>query len=171
MSFQEWLPITRRNRVALCLAVLSLLLFIGWNSLPYYESEDMPPEEIVATHVWPQVFSPDNYMDVIRTPDIDGFLEVIAYLALLLSGLVILLGVPFWEVLHASNYIRLPVALMSLLGGSVITWLLFDSGILYDPERFWVASIQLMILSMFAISAALFTFKNELALRSERMFS
>jgi hypothetical protein len=167
MSFREWLPITNRNRVALALAALSLALFLGWNCMPYYESEGVSSKEIVATLVWPEVFSPGNYTAVIHTPDIDGFLEVIAYLAVLLSGLVILMGVPLWVFLHASNYIRLPLALMNLLGGSVIVWHLFDS-VLVDPEPFWVATIILMIVSMFAISAALFTFKNELALREAR---
>mgnify|MGYP007086428532 CR=1 FL=1 len=167
MSFHEWLPITRRNRVALGLTGLALALFLGWNCMPYFESEGDSSKEFVATLVWPEVFSPANYILAIRTPAIDGFLEVIAKLALLLSGLVILMGVPLWEILHASIYIRLPLALMNLLGGSVIAWYLFNL-LLYENAPYMIATYALMMLSIFAISAALFTFKNELALREAR---
>ena len=154
--------------MALCLAALSLVIFVVWNCLPYYELEDEPSVGIVATIAWPTVFSPDSYLDVFRSPDIDGFLEITAYFAMMLSGLVILLAVPFWEMLHVSSYLRLPLAILNLIGGSVIVWHLFDS-VLSDPmPPWWVLTILSMILSMFSISAAFFTFKNEMALREAR---
>ena len=77
---------------------------------------------------------------------------------------MILLAVPLWQILHASSFIRIPLAVLNLLGGGVITWHLFD----FDRAPYWIITIVLMALSLFSISAAFFTFKNELALRVER---
>jgi len=164
MSFEEWLPITRRNRLALGLAVLSVASFVAWNCLPYYEVEGEPSVGLAATVAWPEFFSPDLYLDVFRSPDIEGFLEITASFGVILGGLVVLLAVPLWQILHASNFIRLPLAVLNLLGGAVITWHLFDS-VMENPAPYWILTIVLMALSLFSISAAFFTFKNELALR------
>jgi len=32
-----WLPLTARNRVALGLAALALVMFVMWNCLPHYD--------------------------------------------------------------------------------------------------------------------------------------
>ncbi|QTN33011.1 hypothetical protein HZ994_12005 [Akkermansiaceae bacterium] len=167
MSFRDWLPITPRNRIALCLALASLVMFVAWNCLPYYEMEGVPSEGIVATAAWPEFFSPDNYVYVFQSPDIEGFLNVTASLGLILGGLVVLLTVPLWQILHASNYIRLPLAVLNLLGGAVISWHLFDSA-MDDPAPYWIITIALMALSLFGVSAAFFLFRNELALRNAR---
>jgi hypothetical protein len=167
MKFINWLPITKRNRVALCLAGLSLVMFVAWNCLPYYEMNDEPSVGIVATVAWPEFFSPDNYIDVFRSPDIEGLLASTASFGIILGGLVVLLAVPLWQILHASSYIRLPLAVMNLLAGAVITWHLFDS-IMDDPAPYWIITIVLMALSLFSISAAFFLFKNELALREAK---
>lgn len=167
MIFNQWLPITRRNRVALCLAAVSLVMFVVWNSLPYYEAEGEPSIGIVASVAWPEFFDPHNYLDVIRSPDIDGLLSATASFGLILGGLVMLMAVPFWQILHASNYIRIPLAVLNLLGGAVITWHLFDS-VIDDPAPHWFITVLLMALSLFSISAAFFLFKNELPLREAR---
>jgi len=51
-----------------------------------------------------------------------------------------------------------------------VLWHLYDYG-WNDPPPYSVALLLLIALSMHAISAALFTFRNELGLRSERAFS
>lgn len=168
MSFRGWLPITARNRVALCLSALSLVLFLVWNFLPYQNGFDGPSEEIFATHIWPEVFSPGIYTHAIRTPIFDDSLVIICFLSLPLSGLVILMGVPLWKVLHASNYIRLPLALMNLIGGSAIAWIPIKIGLSFGTNPIFFAPLVFMILSMFSVSAALFIYKNELALRNGR---
>jgi hypothetical protein len=167
MSFNHWLPITKRNRVALCLAALSLVMFVVWNCLPYYHAEGEPSSGIVATVAWPEFFTPDNYLDVFRSPDIDGFLSVTASFGVILGGLVVLMAVPFWQILHASGFVRVPLAVLNLLGGAVITWHLFDS-VGDHMAPYWFITILLMALSLFSISAAFFLFKNELPLREAR---
>lgn len=163
MTFREWLPITTRNRVALGLSFAALAIFVTWNCLPYYEYMATSSEELVMTALWPEIFSPDNYLDVLKSPDIDGFLVVTASMALIQSGLIILLAVPFWKFLHGSAFIRIPVALMNMLGGTVIVW--FINKDVTDDPPLW---LELIALSMFTLAAALFTFRNELALRELR---
>lgn len=167
MKFREWLPIRGRNRFALGLAGLSLAILLSWNYLPYYEGEGEPSKERVVAVVWPETFSPDTYLSILKSPDVEGFLNLAAYIALILSTLVILLAVPFWEILHGSAYIRVPLALVNLTGGSVVLWLLLDLGI-DDPTPMALETLCLIALGMFTISAALFLFKNELALREAR---
>lgn len=167
MTFREWLPITKRNRVALCLAGLSLVMFVVWNCLPYYQMEGEPSVGIAATVAWPEFFSPDYYLDVFRSPDIEGFLDITAGFGVILGGLVVLLAVPLWQILHASSYIRIPLAMLNLIAGAVVTWHLFDS-VIDDPAPYSLTTIVLMALSLYSISAAFFLFKNELALRDAR---
>lgn len=165
MSFiREWLPITTRNRVALGLAALALVMFVLWNCLPHYKYEyDVVTERegSIAMALWPDILSPDLYLMVRKDPDFQIFLVIAAFMSLIQSALVTLAAVPFWKHLHASPYIRLPLAIVNLLGGAVILWLITDA------SRHWVAPLILMALNMFALSAALFTFRNELELREE----
>lgn len=167
-GFKEWLPITARNRVALGLAALALVMFVVWNCLPYYESEGEPSVGVAATVAWPEFFSPDNYMDVIRSPDIEGILSAAACMGVILGGLVVLLIVPLWQILHAALYVRLPLALMNLLGGATVSWHLFENAY-HSSTPYWFVTLLLMSLSLFFISAAFFTFKNELVLREARI--
>jgi len=170
MSFREWLPITKRNRVALAFAFAAMVIFVVWNCLPNYESPGFEPDGIVATSLWPEaVFSPDIYLIVFKDPNMEGFLVIAAFMVLILNALVTLATVPFWKLLHASPYIRLPLAIINLLGGCVILRHLREL-ILADvePAPYWVPSLLLIALGMFALSAALFTFRNELGLRREK---
>jgi len=67
--------------------------------------------------------------------------------------------VPFWKFFHSSALIRIPLAVFNFAGGLATYWIVcsYGKGI----------SLILMGLSMFLLSAALFIFKNELALRYE----
>ncbi len=168
MSFlRDWLPITTRNRVALFLAFAALVIFVTWNCLPIYDFHDQPPVGIAVEIAWVEVFSPDNYLPTIKSPNIDGFLEMAAYLALMQSGVVILAAVPLWKLLHASAFVRLPLACVNLLGGAVVLWHLNEYAA-DDPPPFAIALLLLIALSMLAISASLFAFRNELGLREDR---
>ncbi len=166
MSLTDWLPITTRNRVALGLAFAGLLMFVVWNCLPYYEYGEVEPEGIMAMILWPQLLNPENYLNVIRSPDMDGLTIVVASLSIIFGGLTVLLTVPLWQILHASIYVRLPIALLNFCGGAVFIWYCFY--IISYPLPYEVITSLLMGLSLLAVSAAYFLFKNELALREER---
>ena len=169
MSFKEWLPVTVRNRVALLLAFAALVMFVVWNCLPNYEyAGDTEPDGIVATSLWPEeILSPDLYVQTFKDPDMIGFLAVAACMSLILNALVTLALIPLWKFLHASPYIRVPLAFVNMLGGAVIVWHLLANAST-EPQPYWLAILLLMASGMFAVSAALFVFKNELALREEK---
>lgn len=166
MSFRDWLPVTKRNRVALGLAFAALVMFVVWNCLPTYHYRDSKPHGIVATSLWPQTVRPNMYIMAFKDPNIRGFLSIAACMALIQNALVTLAVLPFWRLLHASSYIRLPLAIVNLFGGGVMLW--FIQLRYGDTPPFWLTTMSLIALSMFAISAALFVFKNELAQREER---
>ncbi|MEP2776939.1 MAG: hypothetical protein ABJQ29_12150 [Luteolibacter sp.] len=153
--------------MALGLAGLALIVFVTWNFLPYYEYEETTSRARVMMVAWPEIFSPDIYIDLFESPDMDDFIDVSAFLSLIQNGILILLAVPLWKILHASGYVRLPLAILNLLGGGVILWMMYDIG-LDDPTPLWIETFLLISFGMFAISAALFTFKNELELRNAR---
>ncbi len=177
MSFREWLPITRRNRVALGLAFLALVMFVTWNCLPYYRSSNaVEPWGITAMSIWPEVISPQHIVRLVKSPDSDAFLGIAICMSLIVNAFITLAAVPFWKLLHASSYIRLPLAIISLLGGGVLVHRYFVLRFVFKSEFYvhqppWLATLLLIALSMLALATALFVFKNELALRSERLIS
>jgi len=165
-AIRNWLPITARNRVALGFAVAALVMFVTWNCFPSYEYGSRIYKGLVITEIWIDIVDPDFYLHVFRAPDMDGFLAVAACMTLLLNGIVVLAIVPFWKVLHSSNYLRIPLAVANFAGGSVVFWLISKMETEYlDPYR--DATNLLIVLTMFALSAALFIFKNELGIRHE----
>lgn len=169
MSFNHWLPITKRNRVALCLAALSLVMFVVWNCLPLslLDDDGGGSTGIIASAFWSAVFSPDVYLNAIRSPGLWEFLMVAACLATLSGGLVILLTIPLWEMLHASPYLKLPIAWLNLVGG--VAWCclaIFFFALVREPGSGYMAFF--MSLSLFSISAAFFIFENELMLRKAK---
>lgn len=168
MTFREWLPVTGRNRVALGLAALSLVMFATWNLLPDFAGKEGGSTGTTASIFWSLVFSPDMYLSAIRSPGIGEFMAIAANLATLLGGLVILLTVPFWEILHASSYLKFPIAWVNLAGG--ISWAWYAIILVsVDPTPHSGATAFLMSLSLFSISASFFLFQNELALRKARV--
>lgn len=80
----------------------------------------------------------------------------------LLNGIAVLAIVPFWKVLHASNYLRIPLAVANFPGGSVVFCFISKEEFDYNTP-YMTATFVLIALTMFALSAALFIFKNELA--------
>ncbi len=70
--------------------------------------------------------------------------------------------IPFWRFLHASPILRIPIGIVNLLGA----WI-FLVGIVSGEFRFHTLSEDLALclisVNMFSLSAAFFTFKNELA--------
>ena len=164
---KDWLPITKRNRVALGFAVLALVMFVTWNFLSYDNRDEGWIAGMAAMKIWPEVFSPSSYVVVVGFLGYyDGFRIVAMMVSLILSGLTVLVILPFWKILHASTYLRLCLAIMNLAGACAtlhfavasISW-----SISYQPGMIFV----LIALSMLALSASLFIFKNELGLRHD----
>jgi len=164
---KDWLPITKRNRVALGYAFLSLVLFVVWNALPCYDYVEETSNGPIVTVIWAELTDPDYYLHVFRSPSVDGFLSIAASMAVLMNGLLVLAIVPFWKILHASNYVRIPVAAVNLAGGLVVFWFLIKENH-SNPPPFMYAIFFLMASSMFALASAMLIFRNELGLRHDR---
>lgn len=165
MILREWLPITRRNRVALCLAALSLVMFLGWNFWPV--SYDGEPSGNGASNTWPEVVSYRTYVYRRVGVDLEWFTVRCIFISLPLNALVSVLLIPLWKVLHASPMIRVPLAMLSLAGGIAAACYLFRlPGVPADSGWDWILSF--MASSLLLNAAALLTFRNELAIRDER---
>lgn len=121
---KEWLPITKRNRVALGFAGASLLTFLAWNFLPLEYGEILGSP--ACTFVWPVIFS--SLIDYKAYPnmDMEDLVAMAAYFVMLGYGVLSLLMVPLWEILHASKFTSIPLAIIGMLGG-----LVFILGILF----------------------------------------
>jgi len=165
MTFREWLPETWRNRNALLLALASLVLFCGWNFMPYYDSRDASQEGVVAYHLWPEVVSPSSYTQAMKTKDPDAILGVLASLTVIFTALICVLTIPLWRVIHISAFLRLPPAIMTLIGGLVVgkffVEAMLEGNEFYNPHPVMELSLLLICLNMFASSAALFLMKHE----------
>jgi hypothetical protein len=167
-AIKDWLPITVRNRVALGFAGLALVMFVTWNFLSYNNRDEGWVAGMAAMKIWPPVFSPSSYVVVVGFLGYyDGFKIVAMMVSLILSGLTVLVILPFWKILHASTYVRLCLAIMNLAGACATLLFAFESitwSVSYLPGMIFV----LMALSMLALSASFFIFKNEIGLRHER---
>lgn len=163
---KDWLPITVRNRVALGIAMLALVLFVTWNLLSYDNRDEGWVAEMAAMKIWPQVFSLRSYAGIISYLGYyDGFKIVAMMVSLILNGLIVLVIVPFWKILHASTYVRICLAMMNLAGACAALFFVFEFGFNRSMQD---VIFVLIALSMLALSASLFIFKNELGLRHER---
>lgn len=174
-AFRDWLPITNRNLVALGFAMLAFVMFVIWNFLPFYEEKyksGLSPsgptyQGLVLMQVWPEMVDPDNYIMVFKSPDVDGFLSVAASVALLMNGLIVLTLVPLWKILHASSYLRLPIALVNLLGGAVVLKFSIDLIKEHNDAPFQNLTLFLIALTMLTVFLVMMIFKNELELRHD----
>ncbi len=169
-AIRDWLPITKRNRVALGFAFAALVMFVTWNLVPYVTRGEGRVAGMAALIIWPQVFSPRTYSLAIGYLGngylgyYEGFKIVAMMLSLILNGLIVLVIIPFWKILHASTYVRLCLAMMNLVGACAALLFIFEFG---SNEYILGIVFALMALSMFALSASLFIFKNELGLRHD----
>jgi hypothetical protein len=172
-AIKNWLPITKRNRVALGFAFAALVMFVVWNCFPSYITHYASShttytfEGLVFMMIWPEMVDLGNYLSVIRSPDINGFIRVAASMALLLNGLLVLMIVPLWKMIHASKFLTIPLAVANFVGGLVVLWILFKENLDTSPAPYEVATLLMIALTMLVLSLALFIFKNELGLRDD----
>ena len=172
MSFRNWLPITRINRVALVFALIGLLCAVGWNFLPWYSLAyssgvaNWTPYGWAGATIWPEVFSPYSYR-IARFGELGiyGFLIPISCLSIAIHALSAFLTFCVWQTIHATGALRLSLAMANALGGLAVLALQILGGTDHFPHHL---VIGVMTLGMFSTATALFVFKNELALREER---
>jgi hypothetical protein len=171
-AIKDWLPITKRNRVALGFAGFALVLFVTWNFMPYYKpylgSIDMNSayerDGYTFMHIWPQFFDPDKYIKMIKSPDLYDFMGLAVKMCVLTNSLLILMIIPFWKVIHVSKFLRIPLALLNSAGGCFF-YIAYTE--IQNNRPYMAMAILLISISLFSLSVSLFIFKNELELRHE----
>jgi hypothetical protein len=172
MTFREWLPITRRNRVALAFAFLGLLCAIGWNFLPWYywsysyRGLEWITDGNAGCAIWPLVFSASSYQPV----DFSDFrlyvmLKPLACVSLLLNALTVIAALFLWEMIHVIKRLRTLLAIAHVVGGVTVILLYFVESFSHSTQSLVAVVVAF---GMFSTAISLFLFKNELALRSAR---
>ena len=157
-SQNRFYPHSTRNRIALLLSLLSLGLFITWNSLPYPWSASGEKPTITAIHFWPSIVRGITHFMKEFTVDLDEVIFLTDSFALLLLVIVVFTTPFSWKILGASRILRIVPASLMLIGVFVSAYFIpgsIGSGFL----------IPLTCISTnFLLSAiALFLFKNESA--------
>jgi hypothetical protein len=173
MSFREWLPITKRNRVALAFAFLGLLCAVGWNFLPWYMwsyssagLEWIPDDRPAGAVIWPDVISPNTYRIArFRELGLLGFLFPLASVSIALHALSALLAVFLWEMIHQAGHLKTWLGIANAVGGAAILMLRF-SGVFGHVSHTLV--IAVIALGMFSTAIALFTYDHEMIMRRQR---
>ena len=160
MTFRQWLPQTRRNRLALGFAVLALVLFVSWNLQPFRAYKNHPAEGNVAQNLWPEILDPSFYYDALRNPDLDNALGIAASLAVILSALLSLTLIPLWRFFQTSRLLNLPPAFLCLIGSGCVAWFLGKLSPETDSRESFLC-LALMALNLFCISLSLFALKPE----------
>lgn len=152
--------------MALGFAGAALMTFVAWNFLPlgYDELYEGP----AYTFVWPVIFS--SLIDYKAYPkmDLEELAAMAVYLVMLGYGVLSLLLVPLWKILHASKFISIPLAIIGMLGGLVLMFgILFFDWLEHEDTSEQILMILIFCQLIFG-STALFVFKNELELRNAR---
>lgn len=157
-SHNRFYPHSTRNRIALLLSVLSLGLFITWNSLPYPWSAGGEKPTITAINFWPSIVRGIAHFMGEFPVDLDRVIFLTDSFALLLLVIVVF-ATPFsWKILQASRMMRIVPASMMSIGFFVSAYFVHKS----MGSEFFVSLI--CISTNFILSAiALFLFKNESA--------
>ena len=140
------------------------MVFVVWNFLPCGNELYEAP---AYSFVWPVIFS--SLIDYRMYSDMgfDELARMAFFLVTLCYGVLSFFLVPMWAVFHASNFIRIPLAVIGMSGGLILVFgMAFLDWAPSDTDE-----LILMILITFQLifgSTALFVFKNELALRNAR---
>lgn len=185
-AIRNWLPITKRNRLALLIVSAALLLFVVCNFLPYYVCDEYPRFYIISNNqeditayrkpiykclfykeLWSDVFDQDSYVKLLRSPDIDALLSLVTNVAFLCNTVIMFMLIPFWKIFHSTSYLRMPIAIANFIFAfrSLQISIYFHMG--YAPVS--SATIFMLIAIVLAsVGSALIIFENELAVRHER---
>lgn len=163
--------------MALGFAFAALVMFVGWNLMPVYQTNVESFQELVRSgwffqYLWPEVFDPNVYIEAFYSPSIKQFIDVFLSLSYLMNAFTVLLLVPFWKYFHQSCGIRVFIFLPNFLGAMIkmkyaIQWHCIADQLPVIIYPYHQTADYLAISSMLAVSGAVSIFKNELGLRRE----
>ncbi len=158
MTFQQWRPQSRRNKIALGIAFYSLLLMIGWNLAPMYNGpfSEETYQGIVAVNVWPEVYH--GIVESFENFDPESIPELIASFSLVFLVCLQFTIAPLWQFFSQSKLLRFIPAVICLIGFGICGYFCLP-----DDYTTWqeIYPLCLITLNFFVTSVALLLFKNE----------
>jgi hypothetical protein len=162
MSFQQWWPKTKRNKIALCIAIFSLLMMIVWNlgprSIPndnFYQNYSF--YRTFAYKIWPDIY---KLVSNFRQYDSSKMNGLIASLSLMLLVCLQLTMIPLWRIFSQSKVLRFIPAVICLIGFSVFGYNISKHDY-YTWQKFY--PYYLILLNFLTTIISLMTLKNEAA--------
>lgn len=173
-EIKDWLPMTKRNRVALGFAFAALVMFVTWNLLPFYDYDYDSPDisyirdGVMFMQIWSKYYDPDYYTDMIRSGEISGLMKLSMVISYLINSLLVIFLIPFWKFVHLTKYVTIPLGISGFAGGCIWVFAYIHLTKIQNNAPYMEMRFLLTSLSLLALSASLFIFKNELGLRHER---
>ena len=159
MTFHEWRPQTRRNKIALCIALFSLLMMIGLNFLPdepmQFSNEPLPTKSFAFT-LWPMIF------EIIEKSlrNFKGVSELfIPSITIVFLVCLQLLMIPAWRIFSQLIVLRNISVLICVIGSATLANLIHD-----NPYITWDSHFQyyLILVNFLLTIISLIILKKEL---------
>lgn len=158
MQSNNFIPRTTRNRIAMVMGLVSLVLFITWNLYPFQHTFAIYPEtptELGMLQIWPMIFFvlTDIHHIITLDPNI--------YLVLIQCGLIPLLAFtciaifPAWKILQKSKILRIIPAVLFFSGAIALGYSIY----LILPDV--IPMFFCIMFNYFTTAIALLLFKNE----------
>lgn len=158
MQTNEFFPRSTRNRIAMVMGLLSLVLFITWNLLPI-EEPSLGGTEIktMATIFWPNIYQSLINIDTSNL----SFDEVASAMATILVTLLALISfslLPAWKLWQSSAIMRIIPAILMLIGFGIVLYFTTLDNQMRSSDMMILFTIATNFLTA---AIALLLFKNE----------
>ena len=162
MEHHSFFPRSTRNRIALMLGLLSLILFFTWNLMPHYKR--IGPDEyqragFVYDFFWPRMARQlKELSQFIIRPTMNYALEHLVMILLILQIIVMFSIIPAWKLWQSTLLLRLIPAILICICCLIVSYFAFNKD--HFP---WYLLITNYILraNIFTTALSLLCFKNE----------
>ena len=159
MQHQSFFPRSTRNRIALMLGLLSLILFFTWNLMPNYEicMDVYKREGFVFQSFWPEIIK--DLVGGFQSPAMNkGSVISLLCLLLILQVIVMLSIVPGWKFWQSTLILRMIPAFMIIVCGLILTYFLLKN---IERPLPHVITLIIMDANIFTTALSLLLLKNE----------
>lgn len=160
MEHSSFFPRSKRNRIALWLALLSLVLFVAWNLMPNYqynyEYDILERKGYTFQKIWPDIIRIIMRLNNYSITSQQALLSLMCGLVIF-HAIVMISLIPAWKFWQSSSIVRIiPSVLISFCGGILIIFLMKIPGSIHE-----IIPISFMTASIFTTALSLLCFKNE----------
>ena len=130
MEHHSFFPRSTRNRIAFALGLLSLLLFVTWNLMPYPEipwGTSKRDSKITAVKFWPDMLTATKLAMSNVSSEYRLFILLGSSIATFLLALTVFAILPAWQTFQSSILLRFIPATVMLVGFSLYIFNLVNS--------------------------------------------